>query len=254
MWNIFWGLCLPPCLVRSTSEAWLLADELDCYRLENSSSLYWWYETFTCVLLFLFVSWFVLDFSVLCIFKGRSSPVVPTLCAPISCGLDIWGRLVVCGLFSKNVSFCGLFSEGVPVDPTLSDQSCGEPLLSLFYFLCSQCFVDRGPKRLLSTDVCLNLSFKPRIIFLKMLVLNRGQNRLCHIADSGPLIKSWPTSLTATTYLEQCLVGVEVLVGSGLFFCYLSNTEVTGKDQVLFNLRCACLVMLQLATSRVNVY
>lgn len=252
MWNIFWGLCLPPCLVRSTSEAWLLADELDCYRLENSSSLYWWYETFTCVLLFLFVSWFVLDFSVLCIFKGRSSPVVPTLCAPISCGLDIWGRLVVCGLFSKNVSFCGLFSEGVPVDPTLSDQSCGEPLLSLFYFLCSQCFVDRGPKRLLSTDVCLNLSFKPRIIFLKMLVLNRGQNRLCHIADSGPLIKSWPTSLTATTYLEQCLVGVEV--GSGLFFCYYSNTEVTGKDQVLFNLSCACLVMLQLATSRVNVY
>lgn len=107
-----------------------------CYRLENSSSLYWWYETFTCVLLFLFVSWFVLDFSVLCIFKGRSSPVVPAFCAPISCGLDIWGRLVVCGLFSKNVSFCGLFSEGVPVDPTLSDQSCGEPLLSLFYFLC----------------------------------------------------------------------------------------------------------------------
>lgn len=175
MWNIFWGLCLPPCLVRSTSEAWLLADELDCYRLENSSSLYWWYETFTCVLLFLFVSWFVLDFSVLCIFKGRSSPVVPTLCAPISCGLDIWGRLLVCGLFSKNVSFCGLFSEGVPVDPTLSDQSCGEPLLSLFYFLCSQCFVDRGPKRLLSTDVCLNLSFKPRIIFLKMLVLEGEQ-------------------------------------------------------------------------------
>lgn len=44
----------------------------------------------------------------------------------------------------------------------------------------------------------------------------------------------------------------------GLFFCYYSNTythktKVTGEDPVLYNLRCACLVMLQLASFRVNV-
>lgn len=125
----------------------------------------------------------MLDFSVLCVFKERSSPVVPAFCAfvisPVSCGLEIW----CVALSAKTEGSVVCFQMASPWIRLFLISFVESHCCHCFDFLCLLSVLWTGDQKVCSALMYLSLlelkSFKPRIILLKMLVLE-GEQILPH--------------------------------------------------------------------------